>query len=215
MEEKKENMSGLFRTADTVTENFGKLRFITLTCVIGMVLCVVGCVFYSSSFVKSFGDNIYVIDKGVAMSATRSNSLVTRPDEIKEQSRKLHTLLFSVTPNKEMVEHNIDQALKFSDKSVWSYTKDIDEKKFYSRIAQAGAVQEIIVDSVKTDVSRYPYPVVTYARLFLTRQSSVTVYSLISRCRMTEATRNPDNLNGLVVEAFEVVQNKELETRRR
>jgi conjugative transposon TraK protein len=213
--EKEININGLLRTSDTITGSFQKLRFVTLASFASIVVCVLGCIGYTSYTVSSMGDKIYVLDKGVAMTATRGDVMVNRADEIREQSRRLHQLLFTVSPNREMVKHNIETALKFCDKSVYNYYKDVDERGFYRRIAQTGAAQDIVVDSVVTRKTQYPYPVVTYAKLYLTRQSSVTVYNLVSRCSMLDVTRNPDNLNGLWVERFEVIRNDEVETRKR
>ena len=215
MEEKKMNMDGLLQTSNTITASFQKLRFVTIACLASVVICAIGCVVYTAYTVSSMGDKIYVLDKGAAMTATRADVMVTREDEIREQSRRLHQLLFTVSPNREMIKNNIEAALKFSDKSVYNYYKDVDEKGFYRRIAQTGAAQDIVVDSVVTRKSKYPYPVVTYAKLYLTRQSSVTVFSLVSRCNMLDVTRSSDNLNGLRIERFEVIRNDELETRKR
>ena len=215
MEEKKMNMEGLLKTSNSITGSFLKLRFVTISCIVGMVVCALGCVVYTNHTLSSMGNKIYVLDKGAAMTATRGNVMVTRADEIREQSSRLHQLLFTVSPNREMIKNNIEAALKFSDKSVYNYYKDVDEKGFYRRISQTGAAQDIVVDSVVTRTSQYPYPVLTYAKLYLTRQSSVTVYSLVSRCIMLDLTRSSDNLNGLRVERFEVIRNDEVETRKR
>lgn len=215
MEEKKVNMPSLLQTTNTITAGFSRLRAIALVCIIGMVLCAIGCVVYSGYTISSMGDKVYVLDKGMAMTATRGDVMVTRADEIREQSRRLHQLMFTVSPNREMIRNNIEAALKFSDKSVYNYYKDVDEKGFYRRIAQTGAAQDIVIDSVVTSIRSYPYPVATYAKLYVTRQSSVTVYSFVSRCYMLDVTRNPDNLNGLTIERFEVLRNDEIETRKR
>ena len=217
MESKKEQKSvqSLFNTTNTITESFKKLKFVTISCIVGMVACAVICVVYSAKSISDVSNKIYVVDQGQAYTATRQNTGVTRADEIKDQSIRLHQFLFSVTPNKDVVTRNVEEALKISDKSVYNYYKDIDEQGFYRRISQTGAIQDIVVDSVRTDIRQYPYPVVTYCTLTLTRPSLMTRYKLVSRCNMVEVNRNPNNIHGLLIERFEVLSNEKVDERKR
>ena len=209
------NIQGLLKTTNTITESFKKLKFVTIACLAGAFLCAAFCVVYSMNAISSLGDKIYVLDNGQVLSANRRDIHVTRADEIRDQSERLHELIFSVSPNREEVMKNIDNALKFSDRSVYNYYKDIDETGFYRRLYQNGAVQDIQVDSVKTDTRQYPYPVVTYATITLMRSSTMTRYALVSRCNMIEVGRNAQNLHGLLVEKFEVVSNTKVDERKR
>lgn len=209
------NIDGILRTSESITESFKKLKFVTVSCLVGAFVCAIICVVYSTSTVSSMGEKIYVLDSGQIMTASRQSMSVTRADEVKDQSSRLHEYLFSVSPNRDVVMRNLEAALRISDKSVYSYYKDVEETGFYRRLAQSGAVQDIVVDSVKTDTGRYPYPVITYATITLTRPSLMTRYALVSRCEMIEVGRNPQNLHGLLIEKFEVVSNKMIDERKR
>lgn len=209
------NIGNLLRMTSTISESFAKLRFVTVASLVGMVVCAVVCVVYSTRSISAIGDKIYVLDSGQVMTASRRDVSVSRADEVRDQAVRLHEYLFSVSPNKEMVTRNLEQALKISDRSVYNYYKDVDETGFYRRLSQNGAVQDIVVDSVRTDTRQYPYPVVTYATITMTRQSLMSRYSLVSRCSMVEVGRNADNLHGLMVERFEVVSNQKIDERKR
>ena len=50
--------------------------------------------------------------------------------------------------------------------------------------------QRIGIDSVKCDFNSYPYEVVTYARLSIIREKSVTERSLVTRGRLLNSTRS-------------------------
>lgn len=219
MEKKKKdteiNIPGLLKTSNTITESFKKLKFVTILCIVGTVLCSILCVVYSISRVMSMGDKVYVLNSGQVLTADRQSTSVTRADEVRDQAVRLHEYLFSVTPNRDMVTRNIEEALKISDRSVYDYYRDVDETGFYRRMAQTGSIQDVVVDSVKTDVSRYPYPVITYVTLTVTRPSSMVRTRLVSRCSMVEVGRNPKNLHGLLIEKFEVVENTKIDERKR
>lgn len=211
----KVNIQSLLNTANTITESFSKLKFVTICCVVGAFLCAVVCVIVSTDRLSDMADRIYVLDNGQVLSAAQMSVSVVREDEVRDQAVRLHHYLFSVSPNRDIVQKNLENAMKISDRSVYNYYRDVDETGFYRRLSQNGAVQDIVVDSVRTDIRQYPYPVVTYATITVTRSSKMSRYSLISRCNMIEVGRNPQNLHGLQVEKFEVVKNSLVEERNR
>lgn len=218
MEQKNDNNSNylsLFQTTNSITSSFAKLKFVTIACIVGMVVCAGFCVFWSTTKVSELSNKIYIVDRGQAFTATRADRSVSRADEIRFQSKELHRLLFTVTPSRNLVTKNIEDALKISDNSVYKYFRDVDETGYYRRMAQTGSFQEIVVDSVRTDTRRYPYPVITYATLYITRPSVMQVNRLESVCYMQDITPNVNNLNGLRIEKFEVRRNEKIEERKR
>lgn len=214
-EQNKYNIQSLLKTSNTITEGFSRMKFLSVVSVVGALLCAVACVLISTNRISSMADQIYVLDNGQVLSAAKRSVSVVRSDEIRDQATRLHQYLFSVSPNREIVQHNLEEALKFSDRSVYNYYRDVEETGFYKRLMQTGSVQDIVVDSVRTDTGRYPYPVVTYATLTVTRSSKMSRYSLVSRCNMVEVGRNAQNLHGLQVERFEVVENRLVDERNR
>ena len=60
------------------------------------------------------------------------------------------------------------------------------------------------------DSNSYPYEVVTYARLSIIREKSVTERSLVTRGRLLNSTRSDNNPHGFILEAFRVVENRDI-----
>ena len=93
------------------------------------------------------------------------------------------------------------------------------------KVAKRTAVQEQIipvsythllkVDSVVCDFNAYPYRAVTYATQKIIRQSNVTERSLVTTCRLLNASRSDDNPNGFTIEGFTIIENKDLQTIKR
>ena len=52
--------------------------------------------------------------------------------------------------------------------------------------------------------------VVTYAKLSIIREKSVTERSLVTRGRLLNSTRSDNNPHGFIMEAFRVVENKDI-----
>lgn len=216
METENKNVSNMVRAVDSISSSFAKLKFVTLACVVGMAVTAIGCAVYSINKVSELGNKVYVLDKGQVLTASREDVAVTREDEVKEQSRRFHTLFFTVSPNSTVLRQNLEQAMRLSaDKSVYQYYNDLQESGYYRRFAQAQAVQEIQVDSVIVDMRSYPYRVATFSSLYITRPSLIVKNSLVTRMNMLDVPRDPTNLNGLKIENFEVVRNTEVEKRNR
>ena len=69
--------------------------------------------------------------------------------------------------------------------------------------------------SVVCDFNAYPYRAVTYATQKIIRQSNVTERSLVTTCRLLNASRSDDNPNGFTIEGFTIIENKDLQTIKR
>lgn len=57
----------------------------------------------------------------------------------------------------------------------------------------------------------YPYDVVTYGRQLIIREKSVTERSLVTRGRLLNSNRSDNNPHGFILEAFQVIENKDLQ----
>ena len=90
--------------------------------------------------------------------------------------------------------------------------KLISMKATSSGIPSAQVVQ---VDSVVCNFDRYPYSARTYARQLIIRASNVTERSLVTECRLLNTNRSDDNPNGFNIEGFEIMENKDINTRKR
>lgn len=209
------NVTSLLGTTGTITESFKRLKFVSLVSIIGACLTAVVCVGFALYSISEVRKEVFVIDKGQVLVASRESANISLRDRIDFQTRNIHRLLFTVTPNKDIVTQNIEAALEISDKSVYNYYQDLNEKKFYSRMYSNNASQDIRIDSVKMDISRQPYRVATYATLTTIRESNITRSSLVTRCNMIDVDMNRKNREGLQVEDFEVLRNDRIETRKR
>ena len=214
MEEKK-NINTLIGTASTITESFRRLKFITLASIIAMAVTAFGCVVWSLRAVSGMQDQVYVVDNGQVLGASRQDRAVTLGDRIEFQAKNLHHYLFTITPNYDVSQEYIERALEISDRSVYNYINDMNEKKTYRRMVESNSSQDIIVDSVRYSISSKPYIVVTYSTLEITRPSNITRYNLVTKCNMIDVDMNKKNREGLQVENFSIISNEKVGTRKR
>ena len=65
------------------------------------------------------------------------------------------------------------------------------------------------------DSDRYPYEARTYARQMIIRESNVTERTLVTTCRLLNASRSDDNPNGFTIEGFTILENRDIRSMER
>ena len=208
-------MDNLIKYFDNIETSFRKMKVITVTSVIACVtVCICSFAIAGWTIIET-GNQVFVIDKGSAVMAQRTDQDANRDLEATDHVTRFHELMFNLSPNTESIKRNTDKALVMSDKSAYDYWSDLSERGFYQRLVSANVSQEIVIDSVKLDMNTYPYEARTYGRLFMLRESNITAYQLETTCRLVDVERSPGNPHGMMIEKFRVTRNENLGTRNR
>ena len=208
-------MENLIKQFNNIETSFRRMKFVTTLCMTAAVVIAVGSVMISGKLMQEGNDKIYVVDKGSAVMAARTDEDLYRDLEAKDHVSRFHELMFNISPSSESIKRNLDKALVMSDKSAYDYYMDLSERGFYQRMISANISQEIVVYSIKVNMTGYPYDAKTYGRLFLLRESNITAYSFESSCRLVDVERSQNNPHGLMIEKFTVTKNENLGTRKR
>ena len=200
-----------FKSLKTIETSFKQIRFFGI---VFICLCagITGYTLWSSySFAEKQRQKIYVLDGGKSLMLALSQDLSqNRPVEAKEHVRRFHELFFTLSPDKNAIESNINRALFLVDKSAFRYYKDMQEKGYYDRIISGNINQTIRVDSVTCNFNNYPYQVVTYAIQMIIRESNITQRSLVTRCDLINSVRSDNNPQGFTMEHFEIMENRDI-----
>ena len=150
-------------------------------------LLVVFSVWKAYSFAEAQREKIYVLDEGKSLMLALSQDLEqNRPVEAREHVGRFHELFFTLSPDKSAIEGNIQRAMFLSDRSAYAHYVDLAEQGILQPDHFGNMSQRIGIDSVGCDFNTYPYEVVTYAKLSIIREKSVTERSLVTRGRAAE-----------------------------
>jgi len=208
-------MNDIIRFQKSIETSFRRTKFLTGMTIVLCSLVAVVSVFASYSFAREQKAQIYVLDKGQSFLALQSDGMATKDLEIMDHVTRFHELFFNMAPNANAIIQNVNRALVLSDKSVYDYYSDLSEQGFYARLVQANITQQMVVDSVKVDISTYPYTARCYAHQYMIRESNITTYEFESTCQLMETSRSKDNPHGLMIEKFVVARNESLGTKKR
>jgi len=205
-----------FKSLNNIETSFRQIRLFALVFICLCALVTGFAVWNSYSFAEKQRQKIYVLDNGKSLMLALSQDMAqNRPVEAKSHVRRFHELFFTLSPDKGAIESNIKRSLFLADKTAFNYYKDLAEKGYYNRVISGNVTQTVEIDSVKCDFDQYPYKVNTYARQLIVRESSLTVRSLVTSCRLLNATRSDNNPHGFIIEAFTITENKDLQTVKR
>ena len=200
-----------FKSLKNIESSFRQIRFFAMVFVIlcGVIVCY--ALWNSYSFAEAQRQKIYVLDGGKSLLLALSQDLSqNRPVEARDHVKRFHELFFTLSPDKDAIESNIQRALFLVDKSAFAYYKDLTEKGYYNRIISGNINQTIAVDSVVCNFNHYPYQIAAYSRQMIIRESNVTERSLVTRCNLINSVRSDNNPHGFIMENFEVIENRDL-----
>ena len=200
-----------FKSLKNIESSFRQIRFFAMVFVILCAVIVCYALWNSYSFAEAQRQKIYVLDGGKSLLLALSQDLSqNRPVEARDHVKRFHELFFTLSPDKDAIESNIQRALFLVDKSAFAYYKDLTEKGYYNRIISGNINQTISVDSVVCNFDHYPYQVAAYSRQMIIRESNVTERSLVTRCNLINSVRSDNNPHGFIMENFEVIENRDL-----
>lgn len=201
-----------FKSLSNIESSFKHLRLFSIVFLCMCTLLTGYSVWKAYSFAEMQREKIYVLDQGKSLILALSQDLSqNRPVEAKEHTRRFHELFFSLSPDKSAIENNIQRALFLSDRSAYAHYRDLAEQGYYNRIISGNINQRVEIDSIVCNFNVYPYDVVTYGRQLIIREKSVTERSLVTRGRLLNSNRSDNNPHGFILEAFQVIENKDLQ----
>lgn len=205
-----------FKSLKNIETSFKQIRLFGIVFLCLCSLLTGYSVRSSYSFAEKQRQKIYVLDGGKSLMLALSQDLSqNRPVEAKEHVRRFHELFFTLSPDKNAIESNINRSLFLVDKSAFRYYKDMQEKGYYNRIISGNINQAIQVDSLVCNFNTYPYKVITYARQMIIRESNVTERSLVTRCNLINSVRSDNNPHGFTMERFEILENHNMKVTER
>ena len=200
-----------FKSLKNIETSFRQIRFFGIVFVCLCAAITGYSVWNSYSFAEAQRQKIYVLDGGKSLMLALSQDLSqNRPVEAREHVKRFHELFFTLSPDKNAIESNIQRALFLVDKSAFEYYKDLTEKGFYNRIISGNINQKVQVDSIVFNFDTYPYKAKTYARQMIIRESNITERSLITRSNLINSVRSDNNPHGFIMENFEIIENRDL-----
>lgn len=189
---------------------FVHLKFWTLILVTISVVGAVLMSWMSWEAVHQARQEVYLISQDQVLKAFANPRDAVIGVEAKGHLRQFHRLLFNLSPDEQLIEKQLEEALYLGDQSVRFHLDNLKEDGYFKRLMAANVSQRIQVDSMVLDESRADYPFRVYAKQEIIRSSSKLIRSLITAGNLRQIQRSPANPHGFLIENWEILENKDL-----
>ncbi len=165
---------------------------------------------YQSS--TDFKNHIYILANGKALEAFAADAKTNTPVEARDHIKVFHEDFFTLSPDDKQIQATITKALYLADGSAKIQYDNLKESGFYANLIAGNISQQIQVDSIRIDVNQYPFAFKCFATEKLIRTSGTVNRSLVTQGFLRNVSRSDNNPHGFLIERWETLENKDLET---
>jgi len=194
---------------------FRYIRLFTIVIVFGAFALCLFVIYRSYILAATTQEKIYVLVNGKALEAYASDRKDNIPVEAKDHVRTFHQLFFSLSPDEKAINENLTKSLYLADITAKQQYDNLKEGNYYSNIISGNVNQTIRIDSVQLDLNQYPIYFKCFAHEQITRSTSIVDRSLITEGFLRNVSRSENNSHGFLIEKWKVLENKDVNIRKR
>jgi conjugative transposon TraK protein len=203
---------GMFRHWKEIDQSFRYIRAISVAVITGCILVTMLAVYASLRFAESGQKKIYLLADGKVLQAFAADSRENLPVEIRDHIRVFHEDFFTLDPDEQVIQDHLIRALCLADGSAKLLYDNLRESGYYSNVISGNISQRITIDSIQLDMDRYPWFFRCFAVQHITRTTTEVTRSLITQGSIRKVSRSDNDPHGLLIERWQVIENKDLKT---
>ncbi len=191
---------------------FQHIKRFSLFLVVACVLISGFAVYTSFDMVKTVQGKIYILANGKALEAFSAERKDNVAVEARDHIGMFHHWFFTLDPDEKVIQANMGKALNLADESARKNYENLKEQGYYNNIISANISQEISIDSIRLDISEYPYHFRCYATQKLIRSSTAASRKLITQGWLRNVSRSDNNPHGFLIQKWETLLNQDVNT---
>ena len=188
-------------------------RVVSLATVAFAVFIVLIGFFFSYKIVQDSRKSLYIIDNGIPILVKQTDELLNRPVEYKAQIDLFHKLFFTLVPDDQYIKQNVEKSLYLVDDTGKKEYGNLREKGFYNQIISSNAMVSVQTDSIKLDLPTKTFSF--FGTQVINRKTNLIRRKLITQGRFKDIPRTPNNPHGVLLENWKIVDNTEIENKRK
>lgn len=200
----------MFQQLKNIDTAFKHVKTFTIVLIAANLIITCYSLYKSHQTIAKTKDKVYVIagDKLLqAISASRADNL---PIELKDHIKTFHYDFFSLEPDDEVIQNNINKSLYLADATAKNEYDNLKEQNYYSGII-SGNVSQRVIDPDSVIVSLLPpYYFRYYGKLKIIRATSIATRSLITEGTIRITTPSDNNPHGFLIENWRILDNSDL-----
>ncbi len=202
-----------YKIFNNIEKNESKWKSIAILAM--MILGVVCCLsfYYIDKTNESARNNGFLIQNGLKVDIFRVKSFKESVDLISKGHVKIfHEVFFGLEPDMQQIKANIEGlALNWVDDSGQKLYTQLQDMKYFEDIVRSDYSIEVYKDSIVFDYSNYPYKFQYFGKQKIIKGKENTYRNLITEGYIQETGITSNNLNGLKIINYKVVDNTDID----
>ncbi len=205
----------MFTKIKNIDTAFQHVRNFTIVVILGSFSICGFTIYKSYLLVNESKNRIYVLAGGKVLDAYSSERKENIAIEAIDHVATFHQYFFSLDPDNQVIEENINKALYLADASAKDQYEILKESGFYTSIISGNISQRVKIDSIRLDMDEYPYLFKCYAIQRIIRKTSIVTRSLQTEGFLRSVSRSKHNSHGFLIERWTTLENKDIKTQNR
>lgn len=197
---------------DTIERRFQQFRWLSLSFVFGSSLLAGWAIYNGSREAERARRVVYVLRDDVAIRAVVADRDENLAVELKDHLRTFHRYFFNLDPDEKAIKTSVNLSFYLADESAKHLFDDQVEKGFINALVSGNVSERVVLDSIWLDLHAEPYAFRCLGTQTLTRATTLTTRTIITRGFVRNVNRADNNPHGFLIERFEVEENKDLKT---
>lgn len=205
----------MFNHFNNIETAFKHVRQFTLVVIAACMVVCCYTVVESYRMVDRAQQRIYILANEKALEAFSADGRDNIPVEARSHIASFHHHFFTLDPDDKVIEENIGKALYLADGTARKQYQDLKESNYYSNVISGNISQRITVDSISLDLQDHPYRFVYHGKQEIIRPTATVTRSLITDGQARRVNRSDNNPHGFLIERWRIIENKDLDFKRR
>lgn len=204
--------NGSYKVFNDITKSERRSNRLILLSLVSMLSCALFCMYFIYRTNESAKNGFFLLDNGQKLATVRIKDYKRAIDILCEgHISNFHELFFSFEPDLEFIKKNIEEkALYMVDHSGKRLYNRLIDQDYYEDIAKSDYSIEIEKDSIIIDYSSYPFSFQFIGKQKIEKDGETKYRNLITSGYITETKSTINNLNGLKIIRFDVLNNQDL-----
>lgn len=172
------------------------------------IIIAIGSFIVAATMITKERKQIYVLDKNVPLIATKSNVEDNRETEYKADIAAFHEYFFSVTPDNQQIERQMQKAMYLIDVSGVVQYNSLKEKGYFNNIVTSSTIINCITDSILLDLNTMHWRY--YGKEKIERPSMRTIRTLVTEGDLMDVPRTFNNPHGCLITNWKTLENSDI-----
>ncbi|PSL42818.1 conjugative transposon TraK protein [Chitinophaga niastensis] len=198
-----------------IDTSFRHIRLFSYVLIVANALTCCYVVYSCQQSIRLMQSKVLVIANSKLFQATAASREAFLPIEIKDHVETFHFNFYTLAPDELVIKKNVTKALYLADISAKEEYDNLKESGYYSSIVSANISQTIEPDSVSINLDTTPYQFTYFGKIKIVRSSSILIRSLITTGTIRITTPSDNNVHGMLIEKWRIIDNKDLSIQKR